>query len=92
MLPNIAGILVVEASVYFALAILAEAALSYLGLGTPPPAASWGRMLHDAQTHLSTDPWLAVFPGAAIAVTVLGFNLLGDGLRDALDTRLGRHA
>lgn len=92
VLPNIAGVLVVEASVYFALAILAEAALSYLGLGTPPPAASWGRMLHDAQTHLSTDPWLAVFPGAAIAVTVLGFNLLGDGLRDALDTRLGRHA
>lgn len=90
IMPNISSVIVVEASIYFALAILAEAALSYLGLGTPPPAASWGRMLHDAQSFLATDPWLAIFPGAAIALTVLGFNLLGDGLRDAMDARLDK--
>ncbi|QPK78633.1 ABC transporter permease [Corynebacterium lizhenjunii] len=87
VLPNIGGMVIVQASVYFALAILAEAGLSYLGLGTAPPHASWGRMLHDAQTLLGTQPLLALWPGLAIAGTVLGFNLLGDGLRDVLDPR-----
>jgi peptide/nickel transport system permease protein len=76
--------------VHFALAILAEAALSYLGLGTQPPQPSWGRMLNDAQALLFQAPRLAVFPGIAIAVAVLGLNLLGDGLRDLLDPRLAR--
>ena len=90
VLPNIVGILVVQATIQFALAILAEAALSYLGLGTQPPQASWGRMLSDAQTLMFQAPLLAVFPGVAIALSVLGLNLLGDGLRDLLDPRLGR--
>ena len=85
ILPNIVGMVIVQASVYFALAILAEAALSYLGLGTSAPTPSWGRMLHDGQTLLSAHPLLTVFPGLAIALTVLGFNLLGDGLRDSID-------
>lgn len=87
VLPNITGLIIIQASVYFALAILAEAALSYLGLGTAPPAASWGRMLQDAQSLLSIHPGLTLWPGLAIALTVLGFNLLGDGLRDVLDPR-----
>ena len=70
-----------------ALAILIEAGLSYLGLGLPPPTPSWGRMLNDAQTFLDAAPWLAVAPGVAIALAVLGFNLLGDGLRDLFDPR-----
>lgn len=86
--PNISGMVIVQASVYFALAILAEAALSYLGLGTAPPAPSWGRMLQDAQSLLGVNPWLAAWPGLAIALTVLGFNLLGDALRDTIDPRL----
>lgn len=90
VLPNIAGILVVQATIQFALAVLAEAGLSYLGLGTQPPNPSWGRMLNEAQTFMAVQPWLAIFPGAAIALTVLGFNLLGDGLRDAVDPRLRR--
>jgi peptide/nickel transport system permease protein len=90
VLPNIAGIITVQATIQFALAVLAEAGLSYLGLGTQPPNPSWGRMLNEAQTFMAVQPWLAVFPGAAIAVTVLGFNLLGDGLRDALDPRVRR--
>ena len=77
-----------QASVTFALAILAEAALSYLGLGTPPTTPSWGRMLMDAQTYLFNAPLQALWPGLAIAVAVLGFNLVGDGLRDFLDPRL----
>jgi len=85
--PNISGLAIVQASVYFALAILAEAALSYLGLGTAPPAASWGRMLQDAQSLLTVQPSLTLWPGLAIALTVLGFNLLGDALRDVLDPR-----
>ena len=85
--PNIAGLVIVQSSVYFALAILAEAALSYLGLGTAPPAASWVRMLQDAQSLLAVNPTLTLWPGLAIALTVLGFNLLGDGLRDILDPR-----
>ena len=90
VLPNIAGVLTVQATIQFALAILAEAALSYLGLGTQPPQPSWGRMLSDAQTLMFQAPLLAVFPGVAIALSVLGLNLLGDGLRDVLDPRLHR--
>jgi peptide/nickel transport system permease protein len=90
ILPNILSPLIVQGTVQFAIAILAEAALSYLGLGTQPPHASWGRMLNEAQTFMEISPWLAVFPGLGIAVAVLGFNLLGDGLRDLLDPRLAR--
>ena len=90
VLPNIVSVLVVQATIQFALAILAEAALSYLGLGTQPPQPSWGRMLAEAQTLMFQAPLLAVFPGVAIALTVLGLNLLGDGLRDLLDPRLAR--
>ena len=88
VLPNVAAPIVVQATIQFAVAILAEAALSYLGLGTPPPTPSWGKMLFDAQTLLFMAPGQAVFPGLAIALTVLGLNLLGDGLRDLLDPRL----
>jgi peptide/nickel transport system permease protein len=88
VLPNIAAPLIVQATIQFAIAILAEAALSYLGLGAQPPVVSWGRMLSDAQTRLFVAPRLAVFPGLAIAFAVLGLNLLGDGLRDALDPKL----
>ena len=90
VLPNIAGVLTVQATIQFALAILAEAALSYLGLGTQPPQPSWGRMLSEAQTLMFQAPLLAVWPGVAIALSVLGLNLLGDGLRDLLDPRLTR--
>lgn len=90
VLPNIAGLLVVQATIQFALAILAEAGLSYLGLGAQPPQASWGKMLYEAQTFMPRAPLLAIFPGAAIAVAVLAFNLLGDGLRDLVDPRLRR--
>lgn len=90
VLPNILSVLVVQATIQFALAILAEAALSYLGLGTQPPQPSWGRMLSDAQTLVFQAPLLAVWPGVAIALSVLGLNLLGDGLRDLLDPRLTR--
>ncbi|EER61101.1 binding-protein-dependent transport systems inner membrane component [Acidovorax delafieldii 2AN] len=90
VLPNIASVLIVQATVQFAIAILAEAALSYLGLGTQPPEPSWGRMLSDAQTLMFQAPLLAVWPGMAIALAVLGLNLLGDGLRDLLDPRLAR--
>jgi len=90
VLPNIAPALIVQATIQFAIAILAEAALSYLGLGTQPPEPSWGRMLNEAQTMLYLAPHLAIFPGVAIALAVLGLNLLGDGLRDLLDPRLAR--
>jgi len=90
ILPNISSPLIVQATVQFAIAILAEAALSYLGLGTQPPHASWGRMLNEAQTFMEISAWLAIFPGLAIAWAVLGFNLLGDGLRDLLDPKLSR--
>ncbi len=90
VLPNIASVLIVQATVQFAIAILAEAALSYLGLGTLPPQASWGRMLNEAQAQMFQAPWLAVYPGVAIACAVLGLNLMGDGLRDLLDPRLAR--
>ena len=90
VLPNIASILIVQATIQFALAILAEAALSYLGLGTQPPQPSWGRMLNEAQQMLFSAPQLTLYPGAAIALSVLGLNLMGDGLRDLLDPRLAR--
>jgi peptide/nickel transport system permease protein len=88
VLPNILAPLIIQATIQFAVAILAEAGLSYLGLGTQPPHSSWGRMLNEAQTFMELAPWMAVFPGLAIAWAVLGFNLLGDGLRDILDPRL----
>ena len=90
IVPNIASMLLVQGTIQFALGILAEAGLSYLGLGAQPPMVSWGRMLFDAQTRMAMAPHLALFPGLAIVLTVLGLNLLGDGLRDALDPRLRR--
>ncbi len=90
VLPNIASPLIVQATISFATAILAEAALSYLGLGTQPPQPSWGRMLNEAQTMMFQAPMLAVYPGLAIMLSVLGLNLIGDGLRDLLDPRLAR--
>ena len=90
VLPNIASGLIVQATIQFATAILAEAALSYLGLGTQPPQPSWGRMLNEAQSMMFQAPELAIWPGLAIAASVLGLNLMGDGLRDLLDPRLVR--
>jgi peptide/nickel transport system permease protein len=87
ILPNILPSLLVQATLSIAAAIIAEAALSFLGLGQQPPAPSWGSMLNAAQRFLVNAPWMAVWPGLAIFVTVLSFNLLGDGLRDALDPR-----
>lgn len=88
ILPNVASVLIVQATIQFAVAILAEAGLSYLGLGAQPPVPSWGRMLRDAQTYIFQAPELALWPGLAIALAVLGLNMLGDGLRDLLDPRL----
>lgn len=88
ILPNIVSLLVVQATIQFSLAIAAEAALSYIGLGAQPPTPSWGRMLNDAQTMFGWAPWISVFPGLAIVLSVLGLNMLGDGLRDMLDPRL----
>ena len=88
ILPNISAPVVVQTSLSLSLAILTESALSFLGLGTQPPTPSWGNMLADARRLMAVAPWTAVFPGAAIALIVLGFNLLGDGLRDLLDPRL----
>jgi peptide/nickel transport system permease protein len=91
VLPNIASVLIVQASVSFAIAILAEAALSFLGVGTRPPIPSWGRMLQESQELLFSTPRLALCPGLAVALAVLGFNLLGDGLRDWLDPKIRDH-
>lgn len=88
VLRNIASVVIVQASVAFAIAILAEAGLSFLGLGTPPPNATWGTMLFDSQAVLYRALRLGVVPGVAIALAVIGFNLLGDGLRDKLDVTL----
>jgi peptide/nickel transport system permease protein len=88
VLPNVSSLITVQASVSFVIAVLAEAALSFLGLGTPPPTPSWGRMLQESQELLFSAPRLAFFPGVAIALAVLGFNLLGDGLRDRFDPKL----
>jgi peptide/nickel transport system permease protein len=87
VLPNIANQIIVLVTIQLGLAILTEAGLSFLGLGMAPPAPTWGRMLADAQTYLGVAPWLALLPGLAIALTVFGFNMLGDGLRDLLDPR-----
>jgi peptide/nickel transport system permease protein len=91
VIPNIVTPLLVLITVYLSVAILAEAALSFLGLGTQPPEASWGGMLSTGRAYIDLTPWLSIFPGAAIMIVVLGFNLLGDGLRDILDPRLGPH-
>ncbi|MCA0872529.1 ABC transporter permease [Seohaeicola saemankumensis] len=88
ILPNVLNLLIVQGTIQFSLGILAEAALSYVGLGAQPPTPSWGRMLADSQTMVSFAPHLALIPGCAIIVTVLGLNLMGDGLRDWLDPRL----
>ncbi len=88
--PNIANLLLVQGTIQFALGVLAEAGLSYLGLGAQPPMPSWGRMLFDAQTRMMVAPYMAIFPGLAIVITVLGLNLLGDGLSDVLDPKLRR--
>jgi peptide/nickel transport system permease protein len=88
ILPNVTNLLIVQSTIQFSLGILAEAALSYVGLGAQPPTPSWGRMLADAQTMVSIAPHMALMPGFAIILTVLGLNLMGDGLRDYLDPRL----
>lgn len=88
ILPNCLSPLLVQGTAYLAAAVLVESSLSFLGLGAPPPAPSWGAMLSDARGHLESYPLVAIFPGLAISLTVLGFNLLGDGLRDILDPRL----
>jgi len=90
ILPNVANLLIVQGTIQFSLGILAEAGLSYVGLGAQPPTPSWGRMLAESQTMISFAPHLAIFPGMAIILTVLGLNLMGDGLRDKLDPRLAR--
>jgi peptide/nickel transport system permease protein len=87
VLPNISSQIIVQVTIQLGLAILTEAGLSFLGLGMPPPNPTWGRMLADAQTFLGQAPWLALLPGLAIALAVLGLNMLGDGLRDLLDPR-----
>jgi len=92
ILPNILNLLIVQGTIQFSLGILAEASLSYVGLGAQPPTPSWGRMLADAQTMIYTSPMLAILPGLAIVAMVLGLNLMGDGLRDLLDPRVRRAA
>lgn len=87
ILPNASGPLIVEISLSLAFAILAEAALSFFGLGTQPPDPSWGRMLSEGRAYFRQSAWMAIFPGLAIMLTVMGFNFLGDGLRDAMDPR-----
>ncbi len=88
ILPNVTNLLIVQGTIQFSLGILAEAALSYVGLGVQPPTPSWGRMLADSQTLIAIAPHMAMFPGFAILLTVLGLNLAGDGLRDLLDPRI----
>lgn len=90
ILPNIANLLIVQATIQFSVAIIAEASLSYVGLGTQPPDPSLGRMLNEAQTMIFFAPWLAYIPGGVIVTMVLGLNLMGDGLRDVLDPKLRR--
>ena len=90
VLPNITSVLIVQITIQLSLAVLAEAALSFVGLGAQPPAPSWGRMLNDAQTYIYTAPLLSVFPGFTIALAVLGLNMLGDGLRDVFYLRRRR--
>ena len=90
VLPNIVSVIVVQATISFAIAILAEAALSYLGVGSQPPDPSWGRMLSESQSYIFLKPVIALWPGLAIVLSVLGLNLIGDGLRDLVDPRLAR--
>jgi len=90
ILPNLTGLLLVQAAIQFAMGVVAEAGLSYVGLGVQPPLPSWGRMLSEAQTMIDFAPWLAIFPGLAIMVLVFSFGLIGDGLNDHLDPRLKR--
>jgi len=90
LLPNCLSPIIVQATITFADAIIIEAGLSFLGLSAQPPIASWGKMLNEAMEFMRTTPYMAIFPGVAISLTVLGFNLLGDGLRDVLDPRLRR--
>ena len=87
ILPNVANVLIVQATIQISIGIIAEAGLSYIGLGVQPPAPSWGRMLNEAQTLIGIDPWLAVIPGLAIVFAVLGLSLLGEALRLRLDPR-----
>jgi peptide/nickel transport system permease protein len=87
VLPNIAAPLIVQATLAIAAAVIAEASLSFLGLGQQPPAPSWGSMLNTAKNYVDNAPWMAIWPGLSIFLLVLAFNLLGDGLRDALDPR-----
>jgi peptide/nickel transport system permease protein len=88
ILPNIIPTIIIYASLNFAGAIISEATLSFLGLGIQPPTPSWGSMLSEAKNYLQTNAFMAVFPGLAILISCLGFNLLGDGLRDVLDPRM----
>lgn len=88
ILPNVTNLLIVQGTIQFSLGILAEAGLSYVGLGAQPPTPSWGRMLAESQTMISFAPHMALFPGLAIVLTVLGLNLMGDGLRDLFDPKL----
>jgi peptide/nickel transport system permease protein len=88
VLPNCLSVIVVQCSLYFAEVLLAEAALSFLGLGESPPRPTWGNMLYESQKHMRNAPWLAIFPGAAIAASVFGLNLFGDAVRDAMDPRM----
>ncbi len=88
VLPNCLSVIVVQISLYFAEVLLAEAALSFLGLGEPPPQPTWGNILQDSQKYIREAPWIAIFPGCAIALSVLGLNLFGDAVRDAMDPRL----
>ena len=90
VLPNLISVLIVQTSIALSWAVLTEAALSFLGLSAQPPTPSWGVMLNEGRQNLELAPHLAIFPGAAIMLAVLGFNLLGDGLRDVLDPRLRR--
>ena len=89
LIPNIVAPLIVLTTVYFSTAILAEATLSFLGLGTQPPEAAWGNMLATARSYIDQSVWMSIFPGLAIMIVVMGFNFLGDGLRDVLDPRIG---
>jgi peptide/nickel transport system permease protein len=88
VLPNCLSVVVVQLSLYFAEVLLAEAALSFLALGEPPPQPTWGNILQDSQKYIREAPWIAIFPGCAIALSVLGLNLFGDAVRDAMDPRL----
>lgn len=90
ILPNCLPTIIIQSTVNFAVAILVEAALSFLGIGTPPPTPSWGRMLFEAKGYIEIAPYTAIFPGIAITIAVLGFNMLGDGLREVLDPRVTR--